>query len=70
MVENNAVSGRNVIDFLGYRQGRRLSAKAQALSARCCKHCGGGLMDGESEDDCSSVSASMETPMPRKFRAE
>ena len=69
MVENNAVSGRNVIDFIGYQQDR-LSAKAQALSARCCKHCGAGLMDGESEDDCSSVSASMEAPMPRKFRAE
>jgi hypothetical protein len=67
MVENNAVSGRNVIDFLGYQQGRS-QANAQALSARCCKHCGAGLWDGESEDDCSSVS--VERPMPRRFRAE
>jgi hypothetical protein len=70
MVENNALSGRNVIDFLGYRQGRKSSAKVQAISSRCCKHCGAGLMDGESEDDCSSVSASMEAPVTRKFRAE
>jgi hypothetical protein len=66
MARNNALPGRNVIDFLGYQQNRRLSAKA--LSARCCKHCGAGLMDGESEDDCSS--AAIDMPMPRKFRAE
>jgi hypothetical protein len=68
MVENNAVSGRNVIDFLNYQQGRRVSA--QALSARCCKHCGAGLMDGESEDDCSSAAVDQPMPMPRKFRVE
>ncbi|CAN5484270.1 hypothetical protein BH11PSE4_BH11PSE4_03710 [soil metagenome] len=68
MAKNTALSGRNVIDFRGYQQNRRLSAKAQTLSARCCKHCGAGLMDGESEDDCSSAAADM--PMSRKFRAE
>jgi hypothetical protein len=73
MVEKDAVSGRNVIDFLGYQQGRKsvasVSSKAQAITARSCRHCGAGLMDGESEDDCSSAGISVEVAT-RKFYAE
>jgi len=74
MVEKDVTPARNVIDFLGYQQGRkanaRLSAKAQPISARTCRHCGAGLMDGESEDDCSSAGVSAEAAMPRKFYAD
>ena len=66
MVEKDANAGRNIIDFLGYQQGR----KASALLARCCKHCGAALLDGESEDDCSSAGVSIQVAKPRKFRAE
>jgi hypothetical protein len=66
MVEKDAYAARNVIDFLGYQQGR----KATALSSRCCKHCGAGLLDGESEDDCSSAGVSVPDAKPRRFYAE
>jgi hypothetical protein len=73
MVEKDALSGRNVIDFLGYQQGRKslmnVSGKARPIAARRCMHCGAALMDGESEDDCSSAGISVEVAT-RKFYAE
>ncbi len=74
MVEKDVTPGRNVIDFLGYQQGRKATAKlsveAQPMSARTCRHCGAGLMDGESEDDCSSAGVSLEPAKSRKFYAD
>jgi len=66
MVQKDANVGRNVIDFLGYQQGR----KASALMARSCRHCGAALLEGESDDDCSSAGVSMDSIKSRKFRAE
>jgi hypothetical protein len=50
----------NVIDFASYQQGRNIVARAQAMSARMCRHCGAALADGEREDECSSVAAAEE----------
>ena len=66
--------GLNVIDFAGYREGRRVSAvRAQAIQA-VCRHCGAALGEGESDDDCSSAGLTagvVAPPLPRrKFRAE
>jgi hypothetical protein len=69
MVDKTETSGRNVVDLRSYQQAR-MAGKAQAISARTCRHCGAGLMDGESEDDCSSAGISAAAPMPRKFYAD
>jgi hypothetical protein len=70
MVEKVIIPGRNVVDFARYQQGRKISAAW--MSARSCRHCGAALGEGESEDECSSVS--VETPRLRenlrKFYAE
>jgi hypothetical protein len=50
------MQGRNVIDFASYQQGRNVAGRAQAISARTCRHCGAVLSDGEREDECSSIS--------------
>jgi hypothetical protein len=47
---------QNVVDFASYQQSRNIVSKAPALSARTCRHCGAGLAEDESEDECSSVS--------------
>jgi hypothetical protein len=47
---------RNVIDFASYQQGRGSAGRAQAISARTCRHCGAVLCEGEREDECSSIS--------------
>jgi hypothetical protein len=43
------------------------------MSARVCRHCGAALLEGESEDECSSA-FNIEAPGlrggPRKFYAE
>ena len=54
MVEKVIKSSPNVIDLAGYRLGRG-GGKASAISARVCRHCCAALLDGESEDDCSSA---------------
>jgi hypothetical protein len=54
MVEKRKTSSRNVIDFACYQQDRAVG-KAQAFSARLCRHCGAALADGENEDECSSA---------------
>ncbi|MGZ3348278.1 MAG: hypothetical protein ACXU89_04955 [Xanthobacteraceae bacterium] len=55
MVEKVITPQRNVVDFARYQSGRIGGGKALAISARACLHCGAALLDGESEDDCSSA---------------
>jgi hypothetical protein len=72
MVERLITSRRNVIDFARYQQDRAVG-KAQAISARICRHCGAALSDGENEDECSSASnigALLLNEGLRKFYAE
>ena len=74
MVEKVIMQSRNVIDFASYQQGRNIGARAQAMSARTCRHCGAALGEGESEDECSSAGFNFEAPRLRenlrKFYAE
>jgi len=56
MVEKVIRPMQNVIDFASYQQGRNVAGRAQAISARTCRHCGAVLSDGEREDECSSIS--------------
>jgi hypothetical protein len=70
MVDKTQISGRNVIDLRSYQAARMVVSKPMAMSARNCRHCGAGLMDGESEDDCSSAGISVAAAMPRKFYAD
>jgi hypothetical protein len=72
MIEKLITSRRNVIDFARYQQDRAVG-KAQAISARVCRHCGAALSDGENEDECSSalnIGALLLCEGPRKFYAE
>ncbi len=55
MVEKLITSSRNVVDFARYQVDRNAAGKAFAISARTCRPCGAALLDGESEDDCSSA---------------
>jgi hypothetical protein len=70
MVEKVITPSQNVVDFARYQIGRDGGGKALAISARTCRHCGAALLDGESEDDCSSA-FNVELPaarvMARKF---
>ena len=71
MVEKVITSSRNVVDFARYQAGRNAAGKA--MSARICRHCGAVLLEGESEDECSSafnIDASGLRGGPRKFYAE
>jgi hypothetical protein len=72
MVERVITPRRNVIDFARYQQDRAIG-KAQAISARLCRHCGAALADGENEDECSSA-FNIEAPrlrgVTRKFYAD
>ena len=54
MVEKPIMSSRNVVDLSRYRQLNTVD-KAVAMSALVCRHCGAALLDGEREDECSSV---------------
>jgi len=56
------MQARNVVDFASYQQGRNVVGRAQAISARTCRHCGAALSDGEREDECSSI-ANMEASL-------
>jgi hypothetical protein len=70
MVERVTMSGRNVIEFARYQQDR---AAGKAIAARLCRHCGAGLLDGENEDECSSVfniEATGVRGVTRKFYAD
>jgi len=55
MVEKLITSSRHVVDFARYQVDRNAAGKALAISARTCRHCGAALLDGESENDCSSA---------------
>ena len=73
MVEKVIMQARNVVDFASYQQGRNVAGRAQAISARTCRHCGAALSEGETEDECSSafnVEARDLRGGPRKFRAD
>ena len=80
MVEKVITPEPNVVDFARYQQGRNAAGKALAISARdsrrsarACRHCGAALLEGENEDDCSTVLVT-EAPRlrkrPRKFRVD
>jgi hypothetical protein len=73
MVEKVITSPRNVVDFARYRADRNNAGNALAMSMRACRHCGAALLEGESEDECSSAFNS-ETPRlrdgMRKFYAD
>ena len=55
MVEKLIKSPRNVVDFARYQADRNAAGRAQAMSARMCRHCGAALLEGEREDECSST---------------
>jgi hypothetical protein len=55
MAQKLITSPPNVVDFARYQAGRNAAGKASAMSARLCRHCGAALMEGEREDECSSV---------------
>ena len=69
MVEKVITSPENVVDFARYSAGRGAAGKAVAMSARACRHCGAALLEGESEDECSSA-FNIERGGPRKFYAD
>ncbi|MEH6951443.1 hypothetical protein V4R08_08840 [Nitrobacter sp. NHB1] len=77
MVEKVVTRDRNVLDFRSYQQLRRSCGDNAAVRfaaglARTCRHCGAALLDGESDDDCSSAGLAppaLRTP-PRRFCAE
>jgi hypothetical protein len=63
---------RNVIDLARFQQGRA-AGKLPPLSARVCSYCGAQLLEGESEEECSStfnISAAAGRPAPRRFCAD
>jgi hypothetical protein len=69
MVEKVIKPGPNVVDFARYQAGRTgkalaISARDSRRLARACRHCGAALLDGENEDDCSSV-LGIESKAPR-----
>jgi hypothetical protein len=73
MVEKVITSSRNVVDFARYQAGRNAAGKTLAGAVRACRHCGAVLLEGESEDECSSafnIDAAGLSTGPRKFYAE
>jgi hypothetical protein len=54
MVEKPIISSRNVVDLSRYRE-LNVAGRAMAISARLCRHCGAALLEGEREEECSSV---------------
>ena len=65
------VTSRNVVDLRSYQQARQNAAgRAHSISARCCRHCGASLMDGESDDDCSSLGIDDAAPVSRRIFAD
>ena len=69
MVDSKERTGRNVVDLRSY-QAARSAGVAHKMTARNCRHCGAALLDGESDDDCSSAGISTAAPMIRKFYAD
>jgi hypothetical protein len=67
MVEKVITPGLNVVDFARYQAGR--TGTAPAMPGRACRHCGAALLEGESEDECSSAFNIM-APALRKFYSD
>jgi hypothetical protein len=73
MVEKVITPGPNVVDFSRYQQGRNAFGKAHTIIERTCRHCGAALLEGESEDDCSSALTKEASDLragPRRFYAD
>ena len=74
MVEKVITPAHNVVvDFARYQRSRNDAGKTLAISAKSCRHCGAALMEGESEDECSSAFNSEATRLrdgQRKFYAD
>jgi hypothetical protein len=80
MVEKVIKPGPNVVDFARYQADRTgkalaISARDSRRLARACRHCGAALLDGENEDDCSSllgieIKAPRLRSSPRKVRVD
>ena len=70
MVDKTEMPGRNIVDLRSYKQARIAVGRAQAISARTCRHCDAALLEGESDDDCSSAGVSAAAPILRKFYAD
>jgi hypothetical protein len=71
MVEKVITQGRNIIDFARYQTGRNAAGQALAHTVRACRHCGAALLEGESEDECSSAFNIEDLRnAPRKFYAD
>ena len=67
MVEKVITPGPNVVDFARYQAGR--TGTAPAMPGRVCRHCGAALLEGESEDECSSA-FNIKAPALRKFYSD
>jgi hypothetical protein len=67
MVEKVITPGLNVVDFARYQAGR--TGTAPAMPGRACRHCGAALLEGESEDECSSA-FNIKAPAMRKFYSD
>ena len=60
MVEKIVTRGRNVVDFLAYRQQTHsIVVQPPMANPNVCSHCGARLAEGESEDECSSLEAGL-----------
>lgn len=70
MVEKTQTPGRNVVDLRSYQLARRSVGQAAAIQVRTCRHCSAALLDGESDDDCSSAGFNAAAPLRRKFYAD
>jgi hypothetical protein len=67
MVEKVITPRLNVVDFARYQAGR--TGTAPAMPGRACRHCGAALLEGESEDECSSA-FNIKAPALRKFYSD
>jgi hypothetical protein len=67
MVEKVITPGLNVVNFARYQAGR--TGTAPAMPGRACRHCGAALLEGESEDECSSA-FNIKAPALRKFYSD
>ncbi len=67
MVEKVITPGLNIVDFARYQAGR--TGTAPAMPGRACRHCGAALLEGESEDECSSA-FNIKAPALRKFYSD
>jgi hypothetical protein len=72
MVEKVITPECNIVDFARYRRDGNAAGDSPGIPQRSCRHCGATLLEGESEDECSSA-FNIGTPdfrSPRKFYAD